>query len=610
MMQAEPSADLPGLVLPALVLRHADTHGSEVAIRQKRGDGWHDLTWSDYARRVRDCAAGISALGIASPLHAGILADNSIEWLIAQMATGVLGGVSVGCYPTSSTHDLLHVLGLADAQVLFCENDDYLAKIEPIRDQLTKLQWIVMFDGASAAAGRDGIITLAELEQRGRNALQQAPTLLDASLAALSLDDTGLIVYTSGSTGAPKAAMLTYRNMRTTVQGFSAILDYGPDAAVLSYLPLCHIAEQAMTNFAPLYCRSTAVIGGGLPTLSEDILEARPTYFSGVPRVWLRFQEQIRNSFAAEGRSGELDAALEAGKPVAFKPEAEWTQAQRNAVEDHAPVMAQALAMIGMDRAGVVTSGAASLPVEVLTFFRALGLNLLELYGQTESCSIMTIHRPGRVVPGTVGEPTPTIALKIADDGEILVKGGSIFTGYYKNPEATASTIVDGWLHTGDVGVIDAGQLRIVDRKKDIMITDGGKNISPAEIEELMRSSPLIAECVLVADGRKFASALIQIDPAGFADGGALPTYEAAVAAAQVIASVTAEIRRLNETLSRVAQIKRSYILPQALKHDQGELTPTLKLRRFMVHKRYNDEIEMIYTGKLGFDVYPPSSRQ
>ncbi|MBM3596434.1 MAG: long-chain fatty acid--CoA ligase [Alphaproteobacteria bacterium] len=407
------------------------------------------------------------------------------------------------------------------------------------------------------------MISLAELEAQGAAALASEPSLLDAGIAALSLDQVGLIVYTSGSTGAPKAAMLTYRNMRTTVQGFGAMLGFRPGAQVLSYLPLCHIAEQAMTNFAPLYTGSTVSIGSGLPTLIEDMHAVRPSYFSGVPRVWLRFEETIRKA----GATGK-----------------------------------EALALVGLDRAGVATSGAASLPVETLNFFRSLGLELLELYGMTENCSIMTIHRHGRVVPGTVGEPLDTVELKIAGDGEILVRGESTFAGYYKNPEASAEAVVDGWLHTGDLGVIEDGQLRIVDRKKDLMITDGGKNIAPAEIETLMRTSPLIAEFVLVAEGRKYVTALVQPDPAGFGAG----EYAALIADPETERKLAAEVHRLNDDLPRVAQAKRLFILPRPLAHDDGELTPTLKLRRFKVHQRYAAEIGALYAGTLGFDVSKP----
>jgi long-chain acyl-CoA synthetase len=358
--------------------------------------------------------------------------------------------------------------------------------------------------------------------------------------------------------------MLTYGNMRATVSGFGEMLGYRPGAQVLSYLPLCHIAEQAMTNFAPLYTRSTIAIGGGLPSLIEDMREVHPTYFSGVPRVWLRFEEAIRSA----GGLAPHDA----------------------------------LALVGLDRAAVATSGAASLPVETLTFFRALGLELRELYGMTENCSIMTIHRPGRIVPGTVGEPLDTVELRIAEDGEILVRGPSVFAGYYKNPEASAQAVVDGWLHTGDVGVIESGHLRIVDRKKDIMITDGGKNIAPAEIEALMRTSPLIAEFVLVAEGRKYVSALVQPDPTGFGGG----DYAALVAAPDTASRLAGEVRRLNDDLPRVAQVKRLFVLPQPLAQNDGDLTPTLKLRRFKVHQRYAAEIEAIYAGNVGFDVTAP----
>lgn len=559
------TAALSDLPLPALILKNSEEHGDEVALRQKGAAGWQELSWADYAARVRNCAAGLAGLGLADPAHIAVLADNSVDWLVAQMGTSLIGGVPLGCYPTSSTPDLLHALGHADVQVLFCQDDAYLAKVLPIRGQLPLLRWIVMFDSGSEVIGQDGVISLADLEADGASALSRDPTLLDAAIEALTLDRVGLIVYTSGSTGAPKAAMLTYRNMRTTVLGFGELLGFRPGAEVLSFLPLCHIAEQVMTNFAPLYTRTTVSMGGGLPTLIDDMRDIRPTYFSGVPRVWLRFEDAIRES----GLTGQ-----------------------------------EALALVGLDRGAVATSGAASLPVETLDFFRANGLELLELYGMTENCSIMTVHRQGRVVPGTVGEPLDTVELRLAEDGEILVRGDSVFAGYYKNPEASAEAVVDGWLHTGDLGAIEHGQLRIVDRKKDLMITDGGKNIAPAEIEALMRTSPLIAEFVLVAEGRKYVTALVQPDPAGFG----VSDYAAVIAEPGTEDRLAAEVHRLNDDLPRVAQIKRLYVLPKPLAHDGGELTPTLKLRRFKVHQRHAEAIEQIYEGTAGFDVAAPRS--
>jgi len=317
--------------------------------------------------------------------------------------------------------------------------------------------------------------------------------------------------------------------------------------------------------------------------------------------VWLRLQDEIVKDFEASGRIEDLRSALRAGEPTACKPKADWTAAETAERARHAGVGAQARALVGLDRAKVATSGGASLPVETLTFFRALGFQLLELFGMTEACSIMTLQHPDRVVPGTVGEPISGVELKLASDGEILVRGDNVFEGYYKSPQASAAALEGGWLHTGDVGRLEDGQLRIVDRKKDIMITDGGKNIAPAEIEALMRAGDLIQECVLVADGRKYVSALIQIDPSSFGPGA---SYEALAASRETEARVAAEIRRLNEKLARVAQIKRAYILPEPLRQDRGDLTATLKLRRFKVHQRYAREIEAIYAGDLGFDVY------
>jgi long-chain acyl-CoA synthetase len=599
-----PDAALPELTLPQLVLSHARAWPDACALRQKRGDDWFDISWAAFAERARNCAAGLLQLGLEPPRHVAMFAENRSEWVIAQIATGLIKGVALGCYPTSSPEDLRHALGHADVQVLFCQDAGFLARIETIRGELRSLRHIVLMDPDADAAARPDVTAMARLEARGAAALREAPGLLDPFIAGQSIDDLSLMVYTSGSTGAPKAAMLSYRNMRASAQGFGQRLHFGPHGVVLSYLPMCHIAEQAMSVFAPLFFRTAAAFGGGLPTLVEDLRAVRPTYFSGVPRVWLRLQAEIVRAFEGSGRAGLLQAALAAGAATAFKPQALWTEAERAGLEARAPVADEAKALVGLDRATVATSGAASLAVDTLTFFRALDLPLLELLGQTESCSVMTLQRPDKVVPGTVGEPIDTVELRLADDGEILVRGENVFRGYYKNPEASAAAMEDGWLRTGDVGRIEDGQLRIVDRKKDIMITDGGKNIAPAEIEALMRSSDLIQECVLVAEGRKYVSALVQIDPAAFPAEGE-GSYEAVAARPRTQALVADEIRRLNAALARVAQIKRAFILPSPLRYDLGDLTPTLKLRRFMVHQRHGEQIEAIYAGRLGFDVYP-----
>ncbi len=590
--------DFPPLTLPRLVLRRAASHPDATAMRQKTAGGWTDLSWREYAGRATACAAGLIEVGLGAPGHVAIFAEGRVEWVIAQTAVGLAGGVVVGCYPTSSTDDLRHALGHADVQVVICENRAFLDKVDAVRADLPNLTHVVLMEPDPAAPG---VLAFEAVEQLGRQALANDPGLLDRVPQAF--DDVALMVYTSGSTGAPKAALLTWRNMRAAAQGFVPILGLGPESVILSYLPLCHIAEQSMTNIGPLFAGATACFGGGLPTLLEDLRAVRPTYFSGVPRVWQKLQAEIAARFAAAGRSAELDAALDAGRPLAFKAARLWDDAEQSRLAPHLALMAEARAMVGLDRATAVTSGAAPLHVDTLSFLRALGFPLLELYGMTEACSVMTIQRPDAVAPGGVGRPVDTVELRLADDAEILVRGENVFAGYYRNPEATALALEDGWLHTGDIGAFDGGQLRIVDRKKDIMITEGGKNIAPAEVEGLMRSSDLIAECVLVADRRNYVAALIQIDPAAF---GAAPGDLARLArdpAAQ--GRVGQEIRRLNETLARVAQVKRAHLLDEALSHGLGDLTPTLKLRRFKVHQRYRTAIDQIYAGEIGFDIYP-----
>ena len=588
---------LPALTLPQMLLHHAQVRPAAPALRQRdrRTGAWRSLTWRDYFEQAADIAGGMQALGFGPGTHVAVLAENRIEWVLTQMAASMIGAVTVGIYPTSSADEIAYAVGHADIGLAVLENAAQLAKLRGVASLPSVLAVIEPIGEAShGLAVRD----FRDLQTLGQEWRRAHPGTLEEALAAQGLDALALMIFTSGSTGQPKGALLSFRNVHAAAFGLVDGLHFGPDSEILSYLPLCHVAEQAMSVFGPLYGGACVAFGGGIPTLLEDLRTIRPTYFSGVPRIWEKLQAVLLPEFAPGGRFSDPSglAALELGRSLAFLSAAEWSPEQRRQAADcEARVWHPARSLLGLERLQVTTSGAASLVPDVVTFFRALAVPLIELYGMTEACSMLTLQQ-SRVIPGTVGEPVGAVELRLAEDGEILVRGDNVFVTYYQNPDATAAAKRGGWLHTGDLGSLVDGQLRIIGRKKDIIITSGGKNVAATEIETLMKSSALIEECIILGEGRNFVAALIQLS---------VPDDElaAAVEVPGIERRVAAEIARLNTGLARVYQVRRAYLLPRKLAYGAGELTATLKIRRFAIYQSHSAEIDAIYAGRIGFDV-------
>jgi len=429
---------------------------------------------------------------------------------------------------------------------------------------------------------------------------------IDAVLARQTLDDIGLMIYTSGSTGKPKGAMISWRNMRGVAPGIIERLGLDAHTTHLSYLPLCHVAEQMLTTFVPIYLGSQVNFGESIRTVQEDLREVAPTLFLGVPRIWEKLHAAIHIQLQETGR---LRRALwerihAACLPLADKPRKQWTLRERLRYWLSYWLLLRALQnFIGLRETRVALTGAAAIAPDVLRFFRVLGVPLVEVYGLTESTGMITGHRPDEVIAGTVGSVTHGVQWRIdPQTGELQVKGEMVFAGYYKNPEATAQTIQDGWLCTGDVVREAHGQLRIVDRLKDIQITAGGKNLAPQEIENVMKASPYIKECIVVAEGRKFVSALVQIDfdtvgKWAESQGIAFTHFRSLTETPQVRALIDGEIQKGNARLAQVAQIRRFHLLTKELDHDDGEVTATMKVRRRNVYQAYAADIEALYQG-------------
>ena len=598
---------LPELTLPQMLRERARNDAARVAIRQKDFGIWKPISWAGYYQHASHFGLGLQALGLGQGGHVGVLSENRTEWVLAQMGAGLIGAVAVGVYPTSPSSEVAYVVAHADIEVMVCDDQEQTDKVLEALDQLPRLRKIVVIETKGlrsfAPALRDLIVTFAEVEKAG--AALGNTALIDAALARQKLSDIGLMIYTSGSTGKPKGAMISWRNMRGVVPGIVERLGITRDTSHLSYLPLCHVAEQMLTTFVPVYTGAQVNFGESIRTVQEDLREVAPQMFLGVPRIWEKMHATISIKLQEAGglRLATFERAFAACQHLAEKPRSTWSLADRLKFGASYWLIFRALQnFIGLRRAQVALTGAAPIAPDVIRFFRVLGVPLIEVYGLTESTGMVLGHDWRDVAIGTVGIPTLGVEHRLAANGELQLRGEMVFAGYYKSPEATAESIVDGWLHTGDVVREERGQLKIVDRLKDIMITAGGKNLTPSEIENTMKGSPFIKECVIVADGRKFVSALVMIDydtVAQWAEAQriAFTHFRSLVELPQVRALIDAEIARGNERLAQVSQIRKFHLLTKELDHDDGEVTATMKVRRSSIYKTYAPEIEALYQG-------------
>lgn len=599
---------LPEKTLPQMLREQSRTQPDATAIRQKDFGIWRPVSWAEYERRARHVGLGLRAIGLGEPGHVGVLSENRLEWVLTQLGCGLVGAVTVGVYPTSPMNEVAYVLEHADVEIVVCEDQEQTDKVLGALALLPKLRRIVVCEKkglrSTPQEHRDRVIAFDELEALGAAREASEGAFIDAVLDRQRLDDLALMIYTSGSTGKPKGAMLSYANIRGVVPGIVERLGLDARTMHLSYLPLCHVAEQMLTAFVPLYLGSTVNFGESIRTVQEDLREVAPSMFLGVPRIWEKLHSAISIKMQETGRLRRwlFRRAMAACDPFAEKAPAQRTLVERITFGLWYLLVFRALQnFIGLRRARVALTGAAPIPPAIVRFFRTLGVPLIEVYGLTESSGMVTGQRLERVRIGTVGEATLGVEHRVADNGELLLRGPVVFMGYYKNPQATADAIRDGWLHTGDVVREEAGGLiRIVDRLKDIMITAGGKNLTPSEIENAMKASPFIKECIVVAEARKYVSALVQIDyetVAKWAESQrlAFTHFRSLVEAPQVRELIDAEVQRGNAGLAPVSQVKRVHLLTKELDHDDGEVTATMKVRRSSIYKTYAAEIEALY---------------
>jgi long-chain acyl-CoA synthetase len=595
-----------GLTIPALVERNAREYGDLPALSVV-GSSESPLTWSQLRQRVAEVSRGLAEAGLEPGGRMLIMMANRPEHWLVDLAAVHLGAVPCTAYATLSTPQLAYLGTHSKAQVLVLEGDEQLARWRPVLDELTDLRTVVVVDASAVPAGDPRFVSLAELSSRGATAHAADPAVFDAAWRAVRPEHPVTLLYTSGTTGDPKGVVLSHHNVVYQAVVIDAAVDIPEHPASVAYLPLAHIAERVLGVYFPIY-RAGQVHTCSDPTQVVAALgQVRPVAFFGVPRIWEKAAAGLQAFLAAA--DPQVRAAVEAAGEVAMRVYRK--KLDREPVPDElaakfaqldAAVLRPIRARLGMDSLLWAGSGAAPIPVEVLLFLARFGLDVLEVWGMTETTGAVTVNTVDYFRTGSVGQPNPGMEVRVAEDGEILVRGPLVCMGYLR-PDGTVAPIVDadGWLATGDVGTVDDdGFLTITDRKKELIITSGGKNISPAQIENLLRTSPLVGYAVAIGDRRPYVTALVVLDeeaaPAwAKANGVDAPDLAALAEHPAVLGEIQQAVATANASLSRVEQVKRFAVLPTGWTPESGELTPTLKLRRRIVNDRYADVIDGLY---------------
>jgi long-chain acyl-CoA synthetase len=576
----------------------AKRFGEQTAARYKVDGEWREMTYADAVAAIDEIALGLAELGIEVGDRVGILADTRLEWTLASYGISAAGGVVVPVYPTNSARECAWVLGNSGAKAVICEDAAQIGKVNEVRDELPGLGHVVSIEPG------DGDLTLAELRERGTG--RDAGELAERE-SRVSPEDVYTIIYTSGTTGPPKGVVLTHRNAMSVGEMVEELSFIGPGETTYLFLPLAH--AFALTAQLASYDLGTTIVyyGGDTRQILPELIETQPTYLPSVPRIFeklytaaLKLQEQsdeqAQERFARAIKLGvEVRRRRERGEAVPAEMEQAFARAQEQLYDRVSGLFGGHIHQ--------AVSGAAPIASDILEFFYACGVPVLEGWGMTETTAVGTVATLDHFKFGTVGRPMPGVQIRIAEaDDEILVRGPNVFREYWRNPEATAETLVDGWLHTGDIGQIDdEGYLSITGRKKDIIITAGGKNLTPSNIENDLKQSRFISQAVMHGDRRPYPVALITLDAeeiVPWAQEQGLPADMGALARhAQVQKLVQAELDRANAHYAQVEQIKKFVVLDRDLTIEDGELTPTLKVKRSVVNERFGDLFEALYSG-------------
>lgn len=582
--------------------RRASEHPQELSYFSKTQSEWKGISWGEYYQRIRAFAKSLLKVGVPKDGKVAILGFNRLEWLIATMGTQYVGGVSVGIYSSSSKEEVLYVVDHSDAEVLVVENmERYNKQVKPKRSEYTKIKYIVLM--SDEHCDDENVFSFKNFLEYGCSIDN---VLVDKRFTAVSPNDTATMIYTSGTTGNPKSVMLSHRAIAWTVRTVIEAWTCGPNDRSISYLPLAHVAEQALTIYGPVDCGMQCYFIESPEKFKNNLKEIEPTVFFGVPRVFEKIYEGLKVAISKKDPltqkllnhfskiSANYFVANHAGKMPSLANGVQYLFA-------HKVLFPKIKQEIGFAKTRLCMVGAAPISKEILHFFTGMDMPIYEVYGQSENSGPTTISLPGHTKIGTVGKPLPGAEIVIAADGEILIKGPHVFSGYYKDPAATQETLKNGWLCSGDIGTIDEqGFIKITDRKKDILITAGGKNISPQNLESMLKHLPYVQSAVVVGDNKKYLTALFAPDMESInrkAKQIGVPAEKVLLMDSQE--SIHREIKealiKINQKLAPVEQIKKYKLLSKEFSIDSGELTPTLKVKRKFINQKYQQEIAELY---------------
>ena len=608
-IQPETRVVLDGETIPAMFWNAVDKRGPNVWLRQKDFGIWRSWTWTQVGQAVREIGHGLLALGFAGRETASILSNTNIEWVLADLAVLSCDGVANGIYPTDAADQVEYLCADSRTTVLFVEDDEQLDKALAVRESLPLLRHIVVFDMDGLRELNDPmVIGLDALRAKGREHMTRHPKALDERVAACRPESLAILVYTSGTTGKPKGAMHNHAGLVYTVRGYNTLIARDESDECMCFLPLCHIAERMGGEYFSLYTGAKLNFVENPDTVPENVREIAPTVFTAVPRVWEKFYSGVMIAFKEAGALQQAAYAwaigvgqrvadrVLAGQPVPVGLRAQFTLARWL-------VLNNVRKLIGIHKSRFLVTGAAPISPDLVRWYLALGVPMLEVWGMTETCGASTGVPADRIKPGSIGPAAEYNQVRLDPaTGEILVKGPNVFMGYLNLPEKTAETIdADGWLHTGDVGTVDEeGFFRITDRMKDIIITAGGKNITPSEIENELKFSPYVTDAVVIGDKRPYLTVIIMIDQDNvekFAQDNDVPfsNYASLTRSPEVQQLISDLIGGVNKKFARVEQIKKFWLLDTQLSAEDEELTPTMKLKRKLVQQKYAEQIEAMY---------------
>ena len=579
---------------------------AEALVSRAPGGELQSISWNHYRERVREAALGFAALGVTPHSFGVIMARNRPEYVIVDLAMVHAGATPVGLYNTLAPEQISYIANHCDARIAVVEDPAFLARFLAVRAELPRLERIVLIDGAS---DDPSVVTLDQVRALGRAAHARDPRAFDGLWQGVRPDDTLTLIYTSGTTGPPKGVVDSHRLVLWMLESLRRVAATTDDDRNVSYLPLAHAADRVLSYYGSVVAGHTTVFCPEVTQILAMLLDIRPTLFGGVPRIWEKLHAGLTSAITKEAdpqRRRLVLGALEIARGVVAleqrgEPVPAELRQQRAMVE---PIFAAIRARIGLDRARYLITGAAPTPREVLEFFHAIGLPIAEVWGMSEIAAVGTRNPAERVKIGSIGVALPGVEARVLPDGELQVRGGMVMRGYYKDPARTAETIdPEGWLSTGDIATVDAdGYYTIVDRKKELIITAGGKNISPANLESLLKAHLLIGQVCVIGDNRAYLTALIVLDGQGAPAWAAAHGLAArAIAELAVSPEVAAEVARavaaVNDRVSRVENLRRWTVLPAEWTAESEELTPTLKLRRRVIGEKYTAAIAAMYDG-------------